>query len=102
MMTLSIGCLRSPFLVALDPMGVGSTSSSADDRETNFTPPSLPLSPDLELVGDMYCTHMGEEGKVSVISAFFINFCLIYSYTKFWQALSTAKQLATSTQVTAF
>ena len=65
MMTLSIGCLRRPFLVALDPMGVGSTSCSTDDgelsnelavdeskgnREISFTPPSLPT--DLELARD--------------------------------------------------
>ena len=57
MMTLSIGCLRSPFLVALEPMGVGSTSSSADDREMSFTPP-VSVSPDL---GDVYCTQKGGE-----------------------------------------
>ena len=63
MMTLSIGCLRSPVLVALEPMGVGSTSCSADDREMSFTPP--PLSTGLELEGEMYCTREGKgEGGV--------------------------------------
>ena len=65
MTTLSIGFLRRPFLVALDPMGVGSTSCSVvfreEDREISFTTP-LSLSAGFELGGGVYWIG-GREGE---------------------------------------
>ena len=78
--------------MALEPMGVGSTSSSAEDREISFTP--LSLSTDFELEGEVYCVGGGGGNRDNINKFYFFLVCLstpISSYTKsrkLWQALN--------------